>query len=509
MTRISRRDFLKLGSLVSGAIAISQFAPQVFAAPTGSGAHLPNILVLVFDAMSAENLSLYGYRRKNTPNLERFAKRATVYNQHYTPGNFTVPGTASLLTGLYPWTHRAFNSWGLIAHKFTGDNHFRVLGQQYYRLAFSQNTFPNYFFGQFVHDIDRILSPASWALIDQVVAQNFGKDRVDSYRAFNDLLFQDLTPPGSLVFGLGENMQLYEKVAHSQTDEYPNGLPYTENYPIFFKLKDIFDGVIKTIDGLPSPSIAYLHLWSPHAPYIPTREFYKIYDDGWAPRPKPDHVLGPHVATKHLNNRRASYDEYIANLDNEFGRLLDLLEAKGIFQHSYVVVTSDHGDFFERGVQDHDTPLLYDPVVRVPLLISAPGQTARQDLWIPTNSVDVLPTLVHVAGGSPPEWCEGQVLPGFGGSEDAERSMFMMQNATNPAYLPLTRGSFGLRKGPYKLTCYRGFPQYDKQDAFELYNLQDDPEEVNDLYAVKTDIAKDLRAELLARIDLENAKLKA
>src|SRR5512140_96137 len=134
MTKLSRRDFLKVGSIVSGSAALSGLAPRVLAASSASSA-APNILVFVFDAMSAKNLSVYGYRRKTTPNLERFAQHATVFNQHYSAANFTTPGTASLLTGLYPWTHRAINQSGLIARNLIDRNIFRAMGPQYYRLA--------------------------------------------------------------------------------------------------------------------------------------------------------------------------------------------------------------------------------------------------------------------------------------------------------------------------------------------------------------------------------------
>ncbi|MBK9781637.1 MAG: sulfatase-like hydrolase/transferase [Anaerolineales bacterium] len=66
-----------------------------------------NVLIIVFDAMSAYNLSLYGYDRETTPNLARLSKRATVFHNHFAGGNFTTPGTASILTGSLPWTHRA------------------------------------------------------------------------------------------------------------------------------------------------------------------------------------------------------------------------------------------------------------------------------------------------------------------------------------------------------------------------------------------------------------------
>ncbi|MGA7192715.1 MAG: twin-arginine translocation signal domain-containing protein, partial [Anaerolineales bacterium] len=66
MTRLSRRDFLKLAAMAPAALAFSQTI-----VPSPLGVNSPNIIVMVFDAMSADNLSLYGYPRKTTPNFER------------------------------------------------------------------------------------------------------------------------------------------------------------------------------------------------------------------------------------------------------------------------------------------------------------------------------------------------------------------------------------------------------------------------------------------------------
>ncbi|MDH5646998.1 MAG: sulfatase-like hydrolase/transferase, partial [Candidatus Heimdallarchaeota archaeon] len=85
-----------------------------------------NILIIVFDTLSAENISLYGYARETMPNLSRIADRATVYHQHYAGGPFTTPGTASLLTGTYPWTHRAFGIQGKVIDKFIDKNIFSL-----------------------------------------------------------------------------------------------------------------------------------------------------------------------------------------------------------------------------------------------------------------------------------------------------------------------------------------------------------------------------------------------
>src|SRR5512144_1796135 len=99
---VNRRDFLKL----AGMLPVSLAAPRWTRRLPEVGAP-GNVIVVVFDAWTAFNVSLYGYPRQTMPNLERLAQRAIVYHDHYAGGNFTTPGTASLLTGTYPWSHRA------------------------------------------------------------------------------------------------------------------------------------------------------------------------------------------------------------------------------------------------------------------------------------------------------------------------------------------------------------------------------------------------------------------
>src|SRR5512141_2139483 len=103
----SRRDFLKLAALGPAAWYLSPLL-ESHKKPSLAVEHRPNIIVLVFDALSAHDIPLYGYQRETTPNVDRFVSHATVYHNHYTAGTFTVPGTASLLTGLLPWSPRAF-----------------------------------------------------------------------------------------------------------------------------------------------------------------------------------------------------------------------------------------------------------------------------------------------------------------------------------------------------------------------------------------------------------------
>jgi arylsulfatase A-like enzyme len=115
-------------------------------------------------------------------------------------------------------------------------------------------------------------------------------------------------------------------------------------------------------------------------------------------------------------------------------------------------------------------------VIHVPLLISAPGQKADVHAQL---TVDILPTILQLAGKPVPEWCEGKVLPGLGGVEDFERSTFVIEAKLNSAFGPLTRATISMRKGNQKLVYYTG---YEAEDSFELYDLDADLEELSDLY---------------------------
>jgi arylsulfatase A-like enzyme len=501
MFRPSRRDFLKLAGLTSGAAAVARLAPGL-ASVRGAG-DLPNIIILVFDAMTARNLSLYGYKRKTTPNIEKFAQRAIVYHRHHSGGNYTSPGAASLLTGTYPWTHRAFNIGGLIERDKVDHNIFAAFGGEYHRLAYSQNLLPNYFFGQFERNLDSVLPPSAFSLISQVTGEKFVNVLDGGYRAYDNFMFQDGAPPASLVFGLADRILLRSREARAQADDYPRGLPRAGDHALFFRLKDVFDGLQTTFDELQSPFLAYLHLWAPHSPYKPSREFDDKFLDNFRPERKPDHRLGDHTPNSNLNGRRQNYDEYIANIDAEFGRLMDDLQASGILDQSYVVVTSDHGESFERGVDGHVTKLLYETLMHVPLIISPPGGTPRLDISTPTHHVDIMPTLLHLAGRGQPDWAEGVLLPGLGGAHDPARATYTVEAKANRVYEPLTRATVAMVKDRYKLIYYTG---YESEDSFELYDLESDYEELHDLYPAGPAIARALREELLEKLNSENSR---
>lgn len=493
MPDINRRSFLKLAGAATSAVLLPRLVSRLDS-NLQQDASLPNIIILLFDAMSARNLSVYGYPRPTATNLERFAARATVYHSHSAGGNYTIPGTASLLTGAYPWTHRAINYGGQIKADMVEDNIFHALGKEYHRLAFGQNVWAQFILTQFMANIDTFLPSGTFGELNYLLSRYFPKDQNMAARALDDFVFKMELEPASVIFGSLQRSLYFSDSGRLRSEGYPRGLPQDVNYPVYFRLEDVFDGLLSLLQVLPSPFFTYFHLFPPHAPYRASDNFNNKFLDSWFPVTKPMHRLGEGLSDLVIKTERRYYDEYVGSLDWEFGRLLDAMEEAGIFENSYVVITSDHGEMFERGEKEHATVLLYDPVVHIPLMISEPGQKLRHDIYAPTHAVDVLPTLLQLAGKPTPSSSEGRLLPGLGGIEDMQRSIFMVEAKNTPAFQPFKKATIAMQKGNYKLIYYTG---YEPEDTFELYDLHADIEELDDLYPAQPTIARWMKAELL------------
>jgi arylsulfatase A-like enzyme len=515
--QFSRRDFLKLLLLLpllkiklptsaTGPVA----SPQPRTSPEDEGPlnNPPNIIILVLDAFSAKNISLYGYRRHTTPNLERFAQRATVFHQHYAGGNFTMPGTSSLLTGAYPWSHRGFHLFGTVIDGFVDRNLFSMFEPDYFTIGFSHNLIVMNLLHQFSQYLDQFTLAKDLALESETVFDRiFPEDFNDSFWGERLVRGSGLPLPSSLFLSFVEGNFQQEPSEHLKEqyqDIFPRGIPYN-TVGVFFLLEDAIDWINAQVPSAPKPFLGYFHLFPPHEPYNTRKEFVDIFNDGWTPQTKPKLAFPQGRSESFLNSKRRYYDEFIAYTDAEFGRLIDSLEQSGALDNTYFILTSDHGELFERGIQGHYTSTLYEPVIRIPLLISKPGQEERIDVDMRTSCVDLLPTLLYLADKPIPEWCEGQVLPSFGQSKpDPERRIYVVEAKQNPKMGPVKIGTVALMKGDFKLIHYFGFKDF--SDVYELYDLKKDPEEMENLYNRRTDLAAELKSELLAKLDEENHK---
>jgi hypothetical protein len=161
MKRLTRRDFLKA---TAGALAGAFIFPKLYS-PGLSADTRPNIIVLVMDSLSARHVSLYGYPRLTTPNIDAFAASSTVFHNHHSAGNFTTTAVGSMMTGMIPWKHRALNGGGLLAAEVEHITPYALLGPEYYRFSFSQTPYADIVTGQAYRDIDRLLSPFSFSLL--------------------------------------------------------------------------------------------------------------------------------------------------------------------------------------------------------------------------------------------------------------------------------------------------------------------------------------------------------
>jgi len=500
---LSRRDFLKLIALAS-ILPAANLADRVASV---SDAHTPGVIVIVLDALSALNLSLYGYSRRTSPNIERFAGRSTVYHAHYSTANFTSSGTASLLTGTYPWTHRAFHYEGLVAADKVEANVFRYWNDSGLCLGFTQNAWADLLLDQFSPWLDTHLDLREFSLDKSFFHRPlFSNDPIASFRGLNSYALE-LEPGWSAasLLALARKTRLFLRKKDLDQRfqlEYPLGIPQTLNdADTFFLLADVFDGLMNLVSHLPPAALAYLHLYPPHYPYAPSREFMDAFRGGWQPIVKPPAHFLDSVSKEIqavIRDTREQYDAYIASVDDEFGRLIDFMEQEGIFHRNYVVLTSDHGELYERGVMGHVNPYLYEPLVRVPLVISSPDQTVRVDIHTPTSSVDLVPTLLFLTGRSVPAACEGVLLPGLGGTEDSQRSIFSLDTKSTHVRGVIEKATVSLRKGQYKLIAYLG--HHGLEDEFELFDAQNDPEEMSNLTNVAHGIFRDLRNEIETKL---------
>src|SRR6185436_12507717 len=128
----------------------------------------------------------------------------------------------------------------------------------------------------------------------------------------------------------------------------------------------------------------------------------------------------------------AQYDGEIAAVDQEVGRVLDSLTASGAMSRTLIVLSSDHGESMgEHGYYFDHGENLFDPSLRVPLLLAAPGvKPQRSDAL--ASTLDVLPTLLDAAKVSyPPELAGRSLLPGSSGGKAQTRERLFAQNDYN------------------------------------------------------------------------------
>jgi arylsulfatase A-like enzyme len=186
---------------------------------------------------------------------------------------------------------------------------------------------------------------------------------------------------------------------------------------------------------------------------------------------------------------RALYDGEILEVDGWVGGIWDEIEARGLADRTLLVLTADHGDEFgEHGDYGHGHTV-YQELNWVPLLVvgpqvAAPGRVVET----PVPLLDIMPTLLDVAGAPWPDLLRGQsLLQVLQGAEPLQRPIYSECPAQRSLY-----DDKSLRLGDYKLVYNL------KLDRAELYDLRADPGEVHDLAAADPERAAAMRDDLRA-----------
>lgn len=425
--------------LVVTEFALSKATPIVKAAlapqrPRG------NILLITFDALSAEDMSCYGYRLPTTPNIDAFASNATLFKNYYSACTFTTPCVATMVTGLYPSQHYVYQLLGGLHPEQAGKSLPHLMRSAgYTTAAFLSNPFAYYLVKGIRSEYDYLPQPVyqkgaverMWQASAPLHQETDFGNRLDEYR---DLLTTWNPMMGDMPLDL-----FLEYPAH---ESFENGQ--------------------KLLEQLPDGFFLWIHVMTPHAPYhpdkasrgtfIPDEQLKKFEDEGdngarrWMPNYAPDQQ--PQV-----DLRRLGYDEFLLTADRAFGSFMSAFEKSGRMRNTTVILSADHGESFEGGVYQHEHQYMTRPEIHVPLIIRTPGQQQGSTVSIAADQTCLAPTILDLAGQPTPSWMPGHSLaPMLGGDQpaNAEGLAFCQYLQKNSIFKPLHFGTVGVIDGHYQ-----------------------------------------------------------
>jgi arylsulfatase len=247
-----------------------------------------------------------------------------------------------------------------------------------------------------------------------------------------------------------------------------------------------------------APLFLYVHLVPPHMPYQPpaphrgSLAFAPGDHEGSIAECRRVHKADLPSAHPDVQRLALLYDEHVAFADTLVGRIVQDLESAQAAERPLLVVTSDHGEaFMQHGAQGHNAHV-FDEMLRVPLVLFAPGVLASRTVAGPASLVDLLPTLAELAGlnapGGPGRSLASLVLGTGEPARLARRSLFLSSRyKADPAQLEL-----GLLEQGQKLV-HSG-----RDGVSRLYDLGTDPFERRDVAGEHHALVQDMERRLLA-----------
>jgi len=422
----------------------------------------PNIIWIVLDTARRDRLSVYGYQRQTTPNLEAFAKEAVVFNRAISAAPWTVPSHASMFTGMYPSKHGAYHSGNKYCDPLSGAN----------------------------LTIAEILSAVGYNTVG-IAANNAGLSIGFGLHQGFEMYFEAMPASRSLLWG---------KLIESLPDDFRNNDLRHNELRLSAELNQMVDRWLDEHSA--NPFFLFINYMEPHGgyghipqPYDTLFGFRRELHDQLFADFDPVKVVKKEVAVTPAQHRffDAYTDRKLVYLDHYIGKFFDDLKARQLYDESMIIVVSDHGNLDgEHFSFGHNTEL-YNILINVPLLIKYPKSMQRTGVVERyVSTIDLMPEVLTICGFPVPEEVQGRPLDEVNHEILAE--LFEQKNNAHAKLYP--ERYYRDLKAIYSNDAENLKYIQSSNGNSELYDLNTDPEEMNNIIAQRPDAAAALDARL-------------
>ena len=429
----------------------------------------PNVLLIIADDQGYGDLGYHGNPLIQTPNLDGFAAES-VRMQHFYVSPVCAPTRSSLMTGRYSLrtgVHDTYHAGAIMATEEV------TIAEVLKDAGYSTGAFGKWHLGD-----NYPCRPGDQGFDESVVHQGGGMGQ-----------------PGDFTTYFKFDSSYFDPVL------WHNGM--MESYEGY--CSDIFTaealGFIE--DNKSGPFFCYLAYNAPHTPLQVPHEYYMKYKDvdPYAGFEKDDMPF-PEMSEMDKEDARKVY-AMVSNIDDNVGKLLQKLSDLGIEENTLVIFMTDNGPQQNRYVGGFrgKKGWVYEGGVRVPFFIRYPGKFwGDRDIEVNAAHIDVLPTLASICGAPLPQGVEidgKDLVPVIdGGTVDwKDRTMFFYWTREYPERYQ----NIALLKGKHKLV---GHTSYDAGiDEFQLYDLEQDPWELNNIVGAHQALALELKQEMDGNLD--------
>jgi arylsulfatase A-like enzyme len=437
-----------------------------------AAASRPNILFVLVDDLRWDELHCTGHPFASTPGADRLAREGALFTNAFATTPLCSPSRASFLTGQYPHTHGIIDNTNRSARSHQLITWPRELHDAGYETAF---------FGKWHMGNDASPRP--------------GFDQWMSFRGQGACIDPDLNLNGKPEKSHGYITDILTDHALEFLER-----PRQKPFCLYLSHKAIHPNIVQRDDGSVVGDIAGA------AGFIPAERHRTLYA-GRTPPHRPNYGKPPldkPALERRIGNlpplgpATVTTDETIRNrmrmmksVDEGLGRMLESLEKRSQLDDTLVVLTSDHGYFYGEHGLDAERRLAYEEGIRIPLLMRYPRRIRpRSRLEQMALSIDIAPTMLElggvrsaapIQGRSLVPTLEGRKAEGHKttGRKTAWRDAFLIEYYSDTVFPRIRKmGYKAVRTERWKYIHY-----VDLQGMDELYDLREDPYEMNNLIA--------------------------